>query len=1323
MAVERIDSIYNIPAIEAEHSKLQTILETDAQAIITLYENIEKFSGKSNVATIGKNWENVTTSMVGAASASEALAAMQKQLNEQLLKTAQLEKQLQDAVSSGNTSRKKRNELTDDEIRLNAEASESTRMRKKEIMSQSDAYKALDLEYQKAAANAKRLQAEARNSGNPQDKIAADLASAQANSLNNALKRIDSSVGESRRKVGDYTGALRILEEELAEVNSKLAQLEATGGQSSAVYPKLAKQAELLNNIVGQQKEGFSSVTMEIRNSERALQTLRAAGYADTEMFRQFQNATQKAAQAQKELQREEKLLESQAPLLEGMVLAVKGLAGAYAVGQGAAMLFADGNEHAQKQLNKLVAIMTIMQGLQQAYELIQNAGSIALAIRTALLKLATKAMGEHTAATVEAATAAAVNTEAVDVEAMSYAELAAAVKESEVALAASKRALIATGIGAAIIAIAAAIAYLMYRISEWSKGTELTVKEQGELAEAVGNANKALAEQSHFIDSLDKSTLNYYENLIKLNDAAGKNEEENFKSRKARLEEEKSLAESEITRLGASSGNESAAAGNVTDLQGRIAEAQNINAKILKTPDHLLTSEEQRRKEGIKVNIETLQKQLDAAKNAYDEIHNARKRLYENNQAIAEEELRQEKFIAEEKSKIAIAGLNAIADATEAVNARILGDDRSMEKERLAAMDSNLEAARLKIEAARLAVVNNPGSSRADVALANTKAEQETLRAIQSTEEEKRKLRYTYYVRYRDAVLGANEDEIKINEDKNEAIINDNRSTFDERLKATSENFESERNILKLELKRDLDQQGLTGEETLRIKRDYAEKNKKLDLDQAKAEHDLIYQNYMRVRGTDADIVKDQQQQRIDANDAILQDDKSTYTERSKALTDSYQANRSIIAVEFLKEIAQEGLNNEDRIKIAEDYETSLKSLDIKRIKDREDLQKADHEKQLKQLEEYYQKRKNLETIENAKAVVALNDQLLSGKIGPGNYDRKRAELDYNEQVRQKQENVTAAEGNYFQAKPGSKEALDYQTALADAQMDLNDTVTDHKKKLIKDSQDYEIQATEKTQEAIVSILDDGYEQQEANIERQIKKNNELGNAQIKRIQNSTLGEQQKANATMLVEKQVAANNLALERREHDIKVKQAKADRDIAVGQILEQAAIAEISALKLPAPYGEIEAIAIGVIAAATIAEVLARPLPTYGYGTDDHIGGLAVVGDRFRRELIAEPGKAARWSPDVPTIMELAPHTKVISHDEIDRMQREGLFVNNQGILMGGTPDKTAEKITEAMIWQTGRLESALSKQKKTMIINNKMNSGWGEYVQKSVFKWR
>lgn len=481
--------------------------KADAQEMLAIVEQIDnKIKGITGFTLGGKTGdsaqfrqqsEQITSGMT-------QIAEMQKQLIE-------LENQLQAARSKGGASTKAQ---TDDQIRASVTLRAENKARVDAIKAEDSAYDQLLIKYKAMAKVAKDLAIE-QGAGSQAAKDAATAAKA----LSDQLGAAEAAVGQNQRKVGAYTEALTPLHEELTKVNAQLKEMEirgkAAGGvqnlgarnpvgfdpnknkttsmqgpggatssvlQSEAVdYQKLTVQAQALNTVLNQQEAGFSSVTQRIRASERALQTLRAAGLEAGEGFAEFREQTIEAARDMKEFQRQQKLLESELPALKALTLAAKGLGGAYAIGAGASALFAQGNEKVEKELNKLVAIMTLLQGLNEAWELIQMGGAAATAVKTAAIGAQTFALELYTA-------------------------IAGAATDATAALDA---AMVATGIGALLLALGG----LVYLLSKATVSTTALVEaqtklneQQKEYYEAVVKTNEALDEELAKTDQAAKN-------------------------------------------------------------------------------------------------------------------------------------------------------------------------------------------------------------------------------------------------------------------------------------------------------------------------------------------------------------------------------------------------------------------------------------------------------------------------------------------------------------------------------------------------------------------------------------------------------------------------------------------------------------------------------------------------------------------------------------------------------------------------------------------------------------------------------------------------
>lgn len=171
-------------------------------------------------------------------------------------------------------------------------------------------------------------------------------------------------------------------------------------------------------------------------------------------------------------------------------------------------------------------------------------------------------------------------------------------------------------------------------------------------------------------------------------------------------------------------------------------------------------------------------------------------------------------------------------------------------------------------------------------------------------------------------------------------------------------------------------------------------------------------------------------------------------------------------------------------------------------------------------------------------------------------------------------------------------------------------------------------------------------YDRQIEKIEERQEKNEEAAEEEKERIEDlvnsgvisTEVGEARKRAA----EQTTADKNKELEKQKAEIQQKQAKWDK----ANSIIQATIATSLAVTKALPNFVIAAI-VAAMGAAQIAMIAAQPIPKYAKGTKDksHPGGLAIVGDGGRREVILTDS-GAYITPSVPTLVDMPKHAEVI-----------------------------------------------------------------------------
>lgn len=118
------------------------------------------------------------------------------------------------------------------------------------------------------------------------------------------------------------------------------------------------------------------------------------------------------------------------------------------------------------------------------------------------------------------------------------------------------------------------------------------------------------------------------------------------------------------------------------------------------------------------------------------------------------------------------------------------------------------------------------------------------------------------------------------------------------------------------------------------------------------------------------------------------------------------------------------------------------------------------------------------------------------------------------------------------------------------------------------------------------------------------------------------------------------------LEKQKAELEQRQAKWQKANSIVQTTIATSLAIMQAFAQAGPIaGAVLAAVIAAMGAAQIAIIAAQPVPKYAKGTKDHPGGLAIVGDGGRQEVI-ETDNGAYITPSVPTLVDIPKRARVI-----------------------------------------------------------------------------
>jgi hypothetical protein len=160
-----------------------------------------------------------------------------------------------------------------------------------------------------------------------------------------------------------------------------------------------------------------------------------------------------------------------------------------------------------------------------------------------------------------------------------------------------------------------------------------------------------------------------------------------------------------------------------------------------------------------------------------------------------------------------------------------------------------------------------------------------------------------------------------------------------------------------------------------------------------------------------------------------------------------------------------------------------------------------------------------------------------------------------------------------------------------------------------------------------------------------------------------------------------------ALEKKKKEEQRKQAVLQRNADIIEAGIKGSLAILEGLKTGGP---ILAAVYAALAGIQIAAIVAKPLPQYFKGTDNHPGGYAMVGEQGR-ELIRLPDGGFRISPDRATVVDLPAGSEVIPNPETMRM------LAMAGM---GTPEKLDSPKDQRLLNEVRELKAITAKNRHT-----------------------
>lgn len=255
---------------------------------------------------------------------------------------------------------------------------------------------------------------------------------------------------------------------------------------------------------------------------------------------------------------------------------------------------------------------------------------------------------------------------------------------------------------------------------------------------------------------------------------------------------------------------------------------------------------------------------------------------------------------------------------------------------------------------------------------------------------------------------------------------------------------------------------------------------------------------------------------------------------------------------------------------------------------------------------------------------------------------------------------------------------------------------------------------------EGLTAVMIGMYDRQIEDIEEQQERNEEAAEEEKERIEelaeSGAISTEEAEARKRAAEDRTAQKNKELEKQKAELEQKQAKWQKANSIIQTTIATSLAIMQAFAQAGPIaGAVLAAVIGAMGAAQIAIIAAQPIPKYAKGTDSHPGGLAIVGDGGKQEVI-ETDNGAYITPSVPTLVDIPKRARVIPnlvdyrkmalHSDALMLDRQRRSSNGEPVIVNVNNDYTRlERKFDDLYGESRKTNRTLRKILKSSNINS------------------
>lgn len=430
--------------------------------------------------------------------------------------------------------------------------------------------------------------------------------------------------------------------------------------------------------------------------------------------------------------------------------------------------------------------------------------------------------------------------------------------------------------------------------------------------------------------------------------------------------------------------------------------------------------------------------------------------------------------------------------------------------------------------------------------------------------------------------------------------------------------------------------------------------------------------------RRAELELLEAQAQQEAAIQEQIYKDEERVYADRLDAFDKFKEAQQKVLEVQYTasREELDARLSGGDIDK--DTYDAVLSSLDFANSEAFREL--TDEQQQAgKELMDAIAEGMMAETTRAVEQsaqdldrkmqdeLLALSAKYAAGEIKKEEYEKESAaitdryaverfntEIGLLDQLLNKEELTAEAREETEKAKDDA--VLEYQKYINDQRIRENERVGDEEEKEAEKREQIAKKEAELKKQLLQEVFNLASALSDAQLEKELARLDKLSEeneqwkedeiARIERLAEQGVISEEHADADIqAIEDQAAVREEEIEKKRIEAERKNAIFEKAQAVAQAAINTALAITAALTSPFTSAAMIPL-IAATGAAQIATILATPLPEYAKGTQDHPGGLAMVGDGGRAEMVVFPDGSVWRTPATDTLVNLPEHTKVL-----------------------------------------------------------------------------